>query len=177
MTRLHHKLISRLGSFLLLVALSPFARAQAVDVQSFQGLWHEVARSPNLFQRRCQSSTAEYRLQANGKLQVTNRCATSNGGCKVIQGSAVSTNPPCNNRLIVSLNAPFARGAERRGKVNYQILHVSPDYQSAVVGTPGRRLVWILSRDPNPSAGQLNHLKTIARAAGYRTDNLVGPGR
>ena len=106
-------------------------------------------------------------------IKVINRCVTCNGGCRTIEGTACSTNAPCNNQLIVSLNAPFARGAERRGRVNYQIHYVSPDYQTAVVGTPRGRNLWLLSRAPQVSSEQLAYLKTIARNAGYRTDNLI----
>lgn len=145
-----------------------------VDLAQFQGLWHEVARSPNLFQRNCASTTAEYQMMSDGRIRVLNRCRTCNGGCKTIQGTACSTNAPCNNELIVSLDAPFARRAERRGRVNYQIHYVSPDYQTAVVGTPRGRIVWVLSRAPHIAPDQLAYLKTIARNAGYRTDNLIG---
>lgn len=165
-----------LSALLFPVVTTAFAQTNhPVDLAAFQGVWHEVARSPNLFQRNCKSTTAEYRLMADGRVQVINRCVTRQGGCKTIQGTACSTNPPCNNELIVSLDAPFARRAERRGRVNYQIHYVSPDYQTAVVGTPRRRTVWILSRNPQIAPEQLAQLKRIARNAGYDTNRLVVP--
>ena len=174
--RILHRVFSLASSVILLLTISGSVLAQTnhpVDLNQFQGVWHEVARSPNLFQRNCQSSTAEYRLRADGRIQVINRCTTSDGGCRTIQGTACSTNAPCNNQLIVSLDAPFARRAERRGRVNYQIHYVSPDYQTAVVGTPRGRNVWVLSRASQIAPQQLSYLKSIARNAGYRTDNLI----
>lgn len=144
----------------------------AVDLNQFQGVWHEVARSPNLFQRNCCSSTAEYRLNTNGTVTVTNRCSNRNGQCTTIQGTARSTNH-CNNQLIVSFPVPFGRTSDRRGRANYIIHYVSPDYQRAVVGTPRGRLVWILSRTPSISRYEYQQLTSVAAQAGYRLDNLV----
>ena len=146
--------------------------AYPVDLNQFQGVWHEVARSPNLFQRNCCSTTAEYRVNCDGSVSVINRCATRNGQCKTISGTALATNG-CNNQLVVSFPVPFGRVAERRGRANYIIHYVSPDYQRAVVGTPRGRLVWLLSRTPQLSGDELQQLKNIAAGAGYQTNNLI----
>lgn len=161
----------------IVVLLGTVATAQtnhAVDISAFQGVWHEVARTPNLFQRSCAATTAEYRLQQDGSIQVINRCQTCNGGCKTITGTARATNA-CNNQLSIAFPVPFGGLAARRGRANYLIHYVSPDYQRAVVGTPRGRLVWILSRSPNLSNAELQSLTAIARRAGYRTDNLIVP--
>lgn len=144
-------------------------RSCRVDLAQFEGCWHEVARSPNLFQRNCRQSTAEYRMLPDGRVQVTNRCATCRGGCRSLVGSACSTNPPCNTKLIVSFDVPFGRLSQRLGRPNYEIHYVSADYRTAVVGTPQRGLYWVLAREPNLDEASIQHLLAIAAAHGYDT--------
>ena len=144
-----------------------------VDLARFQGCWYEVARAPNVFQRRCQLTTAEYRLLPNGQLQVINRCQTCRGRCKSLKGRACTTNPPCNNRLIVSFPVPFGQLPKRLGRANYFIHYVSPNYDTAVVGTPQRGLFWVLSRDRQLCPAELQRLLGIARRCGYDTSMLV----
>ena len=144
-----------------------------VDLVRFQGCWYEVARAPNVFQRRCQLTTAEYRVLPNGQLQVINRCQTCRGRCRSLRGRAGTTNPPCNNRLIVSFPVPFGQLPKRLGRVNYVIHYVSPDYRTAVVGTPQRGLFWVLSRDRDLCPAELQCLLCMARRCGYDTSTLV----
>ena len=60
--------------------LPPLTTVPAVDVPRYMGTWHEVARYPNVFQRRCVSDTsARYTLQANGRVEVLNRCRNADG--------------------------------------------------------------------------------------------------
>lgn len=41
--------------------------------QSYQGLWYEIARYPNFFEKICQNATALYNLK-EGYLEIINRC-------------------------------------------------------------------------------------------------------
>jgi apolipoprotein D and lipocalin family protein len=55
---------------------------------------------------------------------------------------------------------------------NYWILHLDPEYRSAVVGTGDRRYLWILAREPLPEARYLA-LVEIARRSGFDVSRLV----
>ena len=59
---------------------TPLQTVPSVDVPRYMGTWHEIAKYPNWFQKKCVSSTqANYTLQADGRVQVLNRCKTDKG--------------------------------------------------------------------------------------------------
>lgn len=58
---------------------------------------------------------------------------------------------------------------------NYWILHVDPDYQSALVGTPDRKYLWLLARSPQLSPPADKALVTKAQAFGFDTSQLIRP--
>ena len=52
--------------------LAPLQTVPSVDVPRYMGTWHEIAKYPNWFQKKCASSTqATYTLQANGPVSYT----------------------------------------------------------------------------------------------------------
>ena len=55
---------------------------------------------------------------------------------------------------------------------DYWILHVDADYANAVVGTPDRKCLWLLSRNPHASEAQLGALRALAESRGYETEDL-----
>jgi len=47
----------------------------SVDLQKYIGLWYEIAKIPNSFQRSCAcNTTATYKLREDGRIDVINRC-------------------------------------------------------------------------------------------------------
>ena len=60
---------------------APLQGVAPVDLQRYVGLWHEQARLPNRFEKRCTGPvTAEYTLMEDGSgLQVLNRCILPDG--------------------------------------------------------------------------------------------------
>jgi apolipoprotein D and lipocalin family protein len=60
---------------------------------------------------------------------------------------------------------------------NYWIIALDDDYQHAMVGTPDRRFLWILSRDPCLDPEVFRDLTARARCLGFDVDRLVTCGR
>jgi len=51
-----------------------------VDLQKYAGLWYEIAKIPNRFQKKCAGhTTAEYTLRKDGKITVLNKCEKKDG--------------------------------------------------------------------------------------------------
>jgi apolipoprotein D and lipocalin family protein len=56
---------------------------------------------------------------------------------------------------------------------DYWIIGLGPEYTWAVVGTPSREYLWILSRTPAMSAPSFERAIEIARANGFDVTRLV----
>jgi apolipoprotein D and lipocalin family protein len=82
--------------------LPPLQTVPSVDVPRYMGTWHEIAKYPNWFQRKCASSTqATYSLKNNGRVQVLNRCKTDKGDWIDAQGEARQIGGPTSAQLKV----------------------------------------------------------------------------
>lgn len=137
---------------------SPAALAAiaSLDVPRYMGSWHEVAKYPNWFQRNCVGdTTAHYRLQDDGRVEVTNRCRT--GDDRFIEAVGIARQIGAEDSPILKVRfapawlsfIPFVWG-------DYWVIDLDPDYQLAAVSEPSRKYLWILSRTPrvDPSAYQ-----------------------
>ncbi len=128
--------------------LAPLKTVAAVDVPRYMGTWHEVAKYPNWFQKKCASSTqATYSLQADGRVQVLNRCKTDKGEWSEALGAARQIGGPTSAQLKVRF-APAWLSFIPMVWGDYWIIDLDPDYQWVVVSEPKREYLWILSRTP-----------------------------
>ena len=145
--------------------LAPPEPAEPVDLKRYLGLWYEIGRYENSFERGCEAVTAEYRLGDNGLIEIVNSCRcgavdgrprASNGRAKVVEGSG-------NAKLKVSFFGPFFVG-------NYWVLDHGADYDWSIVGEPSGRYLWLLHRAAKPTAAARNAMLNRARELGYDTD-------
>ena len=128
--------------------LPPLKTVPSVDVPRYMGTWHEIAKYPNWFQKKCASSTqATYTLQADGRVQVLNRCKTDKGEWSEALGAARQIGGPRSAQLKVRF-APEWLSFIPMVWGDYWIIALDPDYQWVVVSAPQREYLWILSRTP-----------------------------
>jgi len=67
----------------------PLQTIAALDVPRYMGTWYEIAKYPNWFQKKCVGDTrADYSLQADGRVQVINRCREASGELSEAVGMA-----------------------------------------------------------------------------------------
>ena len=125
-----------------------------VDLHKYLGKWYDIASFPQRFQKGCSCTTAEYILNKDGSISVTNTC-NKEGKQKVATAKAKVKDKKTNAKLSVQFFWPF------KGK--YWIIDLADDYSYAVVGHPNRKYLWILSRtktiDQNTYDGILARIK------------------
>jgi apolipoprotein D and lipocalin family protein len=158
--------------FALLAAMLPARDTQplktvdSVDLQRYAGDWYEIARYPNRFQRDCDSDVhVRYMLQGSGKLSIRNECRKANGKPDIANGTAKVVDRKSSAKLKVTFFWPFYG--------DYWIIDLDPRYRYAVVGEPGRKYLWILSRSKELDQESYQHILQRAAENGYDTSKLV----
>jgi apolipoprotein D and lipocalin family protein len=139
-----------------------------VDLARYAGLWHEVARIPNRFQRQCaRGTTAEYSLRDDGRITVVNRCFRPDGTEDRAEGVAKVEDAATNAKLKVSF-VSFLGWRPFWG--DYWVVGLDPGYRWAVVASPDRKYGWLLSRTPTLPDAVMEELFAILERNGYQRD-------
>ena len=158
---------------------APLQVVAPVDLKRYAGMWHEQARLPNRFQKQCTGPvSAHYTPLHDGNVEVRNRCMVADGNFEESVGSArvvPVAGQPGAGRLQVRFAPewlswlPIVWG-------DYWILKLDRDYQVALVGTPNREYLWVLSRAPRLDAATLDAELEYARTLGFDVDKVVRTG-
>lgn len=137
-----------------------------VDLNRYQGKWFEIARLPTSFQRKCAGDvTATYTLQPDGKVGVLNTCKKRDGKLTEAKGTArLQDKKGSTAKLRVTFFWPFSG--------EYWIIDLDSEYTWAMVGTPNREYLWILSRTPELPAKTYNRLLARAKFLGFDTGRV-----
>ncbi|QJU59331.1 lipocalin family protein [Sphingomonas sp. AP4-R1] len=134
--------------------------AKPVDLNRYVGLWYELARYENRFEKDCDYVTARYTLRDDGLVDVLNASRGAGGAIKSIKGRAKRIEGSHGARLKVSFFGPFYVG-------DYWILDRADDYSWSIVGEPSGRYLWLLSRNDHPSLEMRDAIFERTRQLGY----------
>jgi apolipoprotein D and lipocalin family protein len=146
----------------------PMTTVNEVDLQRYSGLWYEIAKIPNRFQKKCLRGTnAKYTLREDGRITVVNRCYQKDGSLQVAEGIAKIVEGSGNAKLKVSF-VSFLGWRPFWG--DYWVLGLDQGYQWAVIGTPDRKYGWVLARSPSLNEGTMAEIFTIIERNGYEPD-------
>jgi apolipoprotein D and lipocalin family protein len=157
----------------LAAAPAPLRVVPAVDLSRYAGTWYEVARLPNRFQEKCAGEVvARYEPRSDGRVTVINRCRTTTGETTEAKGVArrVDGQPPS---ILEVRFAPALLAFLPAVWGDYQIIALGQDYDHAVVGTPDRAYLWILSRTPQMDPALYQRLRDAAKAQGFDVARIV----
>lgn len=135
-----------------------------VDLGKYLGKWYEIAHLPAKFQQNCDETTATYTLLDNGSISVINECKKDEK-IKVAKGKAKVVDKMTNAKLKVTFFWPFYG--------DYWIISLGETYDYAVVGTPDRKYLWILSRTPKMDNNLFSQLIEIAKSKGFDVSKLI----
>lgn len=145
---------------------TPLRTVPSVDLQRYAGRWFELARLPNRFQLNCDRDTsATYTLRPDGTITVVNQCRQADGQMKSVQGTAHTADAGNSARLKVTFFAPFSG--------DYWVIGLDPEYRWALVGEPGRKYLWLLSREPRMEEAEVLRILDTAAAQGYDLKPLI----
>jgi apolipoprotein D and lipocalin family protein len=140
--------------------------AKSVHLQRYIGVWFEIARYDQRFERSCAGGvTATYSLGSDGSINVVNRCRRGDGSIKEARGRAKIVDRSTNAKLKVSFFGPFYG--------DYWVLDHADDYSWSIVGEPSGRYLWILSRRSNLGQAAIEELVSRAQGLGYDTKQLI----
>jgi len=146
--------------------LPPLETVDELDLARYIGGWYEIASYPQFFQRRCTGTTATYRIREDGLIDVENRCYRDSLDGREIEasGRARVPDPAESAKLEVSFFGPFWG--------DYWVIDLGDEYEYAVVGSPSRDFLWILSRTPTMEPSVYEGILDRLRANGYTLDEL-----
>lgn len=136
-----------------------------LDLARYQGTWYEIARLPNSFERNLESVTATYTIKQNGKIEVINQGYKSGAKRKSIKGVAWVPKEDYPGRLKVRFFWPFSG--------DYYVIAIDKDYKYALVGSPTRKFLWILAKEPTISEEVYEQYLSIAAQESFPISELI----
>lgn len=144
----------------------------ALEVPRYMGVWFEIAKFPNWFQRKCSGATrAEYRLKSDGTVQVINRCRIQSGETIEAIGAARQVGSASSPKLEVRFGPewlsflPLVWG-------DYWVIDLDERYQLVAVSEPQKEYLWILARTPHVDPNDYKSLLARLSKMGFDLSKL-----
>jgi apolipoprotein D and lipocalin family protein len=139
----------------------------AVDLNRYQGVWYEIARLPNFFERKLKCTTATYTLRDDGKITVLNKGNYISDPNKSSSVKGVAWIPDKSNpaKLKVQFFWPFSG--------DYWIMELEKDYKYVLVGDPSYKYFWILAREKKMDESTYSMLLRKAVEDGYDLKSII----
>ena len=167
-----HSLMKLLSIFILPLlflsctpSLPPLQTVKNLDLNRYDGEWHEIARLPNRFEKDIIAAKATYGVGLHGPVRVLNEGLKSDGKTTRITGSAKLVG---DGKLKVRFD-PFPANLFSG---DYWVLWVNESYTRAIVGSPDRKYLWLLSKDPKDLLPDFVEPLQMMKNQGFQTDQL-----
>lgn len=135
----------------------------SLNLDEYKGLWYEQRRIDSWFEKDLDFVTAKYDIQPKeGFVAVTNS-GVKRGSLERVETRGQARQTDVAGYLLVSF-FPLIEGA-------YVVLYL--DQNTSVVGSPDRKFLWLLTRAPEVTSGQLKALRDTALANQYTEAQLA----
>ncbi len=145
----------------------PLRTVDYVDMDRYLGRWYVIANIPYFLENGKVASYDTYARRPDGKLinDFTFRRGDFDAPEHTWHGTAWVVNTRTNAEWKVRFLWPLA--------TTYLVLELDPDYNWAVVGTPGRGLLWILARERRLPEATYSAIMERIRSQGYDPAKIV----
>lgn len=125
-----------------------------VDDKNFSGLWYEIARTYNSFEKNCVAATVEYKLVKPYEYEVINRCFEHEiGGNLIIYNG---TAQPLIEKNMSQIEKTYFWIFSK----DYKIVYLD-NYTTAVMVDETMENVWIMHRKPFLNQAKLNSIVSM----------------
>src|ERR1035437_2444320 len=170
------KISDLIKTILTFIAIMIFSSAQSqklpsvastVDLNRYKGLWYEIARLPNFFERKLKCTSATYTLRDDGRITVVNKGNYLTDPQKSTSARGVAWIPDKNSpaKLKVQFFWPFSG--------DYWIIELDKEYSYLLVGDPSLKYLWILAREKKMDELTYNMLLRKAIDNGYDVKSII----
>lgn len=138
-----------------------------IDYKLYQGKWYEIARLPNPVEEGLTCITMTYEFQDEGVMTVTNRGRNKSDpeDIKTLSGRAWIPDAKEPQKIKIQFIWPVTR--------DYQLIHIDEEKGYAILGSPMKHQLWILSRSPVIIEEDLAELIKIAEKNQYTIEALI----
>jgi apolipoprotein D and lipocalin family protein len=139
----------------------------SVDLNRYKGLWYEIARLPNFFERKLKCTSATYTIRDDGRITVLNKGYYISDPKKSTSSKGIAWVPDKNSpaKLKVQFFWPFSG--------DYWIMELDKDYQYVLVGDPSVKYLWILAREKKMNESTYKMLLQKAIDNGYDVRTII----
>ncbi|HEU5067054.1 MAG TPA: lipocalin family protein [Sphingomicrobium sp.] len=145
-----------------------------LDLSRYLGRWYEICRLPLKYEdATATDTTATYSFNDDGSVRVDNRCFDEDGEPSQALGKATPIDGAKSRLRVTFLPEyiqwiPFTSG-------DYWVLKIDPEYRTALVGTPDRKFLWLLARQPDLPQAAREEFLAEARWQGFELSGLITP--
>jgi lipocalin len=138
-----------------------------VDLNRYMGMWYEIARLPNYFERKLKCTSANYTLRDDGRITVLNKGYYLTDPQKSTSARGVAWIPDRNSpaKLKVQFFWPFSG--------DYWIMELDKEYRYVLVGDPSHKYLWLLAREKEMDEQTYNMLLSKAVENGYDVKSII----
>jgi apolipoprotein D and lipocalin family protein len=150
---------------------------KVLDIGRYQGVWYEIASTKPSFQKDCVCVTATYTPLGDGSVGVDNSCRIKSptGELKIARGTAIipDLNEPGKLKVTFSEQNAVARFFGGLFRTNYWIVDLGADYNYAVISSPFKKPIWILSRTPQLPEEEYKRILANLDSKGFAVEDIV----
>lgn len=138
-----------------------------IDYKIYQGKWYEIARLPNPIEEGLTCITMTYEYQDEGVMTITSKGRSRNDPLDVrtLTGRAWIPDSKEPQKIKIQFIWPITK--------DYLLVHIDEKKGYAILGSPFKHQLWILSRSPVVIQEDMIELINIAEKNQFKTDTLI----